>query len=264
MISIITPFYKSEKYLGDAIQSVLNQSYSDWEIILINDGSPDNSKEIALSCNDSRIRYFEQKNKGVSAARNLGLANMKGNFFCFLDADDVLPKQSLESRLEIFKSAPNIIFVDGVVHKKDSLLKTTFDEWYPNFSGNPLKDLVSLTGSSFLGLTWMIKRIPNKKYCFYENLSHCEDLFFYMQLAREGGDYAFTTEPILHYRDSPNSAMKNLKGLEKGYRFVEYQINQWPEITNDLLKSYKYKYKRAMCLAYLRGFQPFNAIKALF
>ncbi|GAA5036498.1 hypothetical protein GCM10011506_30350 [Marivirga lumbricoides] len=264
MISIILPFFNSEEYLKESIQSVLNQNFHDWELILVNDGSTDNSKDIARSYRDSRIYYFEQENKGVSEARNLGLRNMKGDYFCFLDSDDVLPPKSLKSRLSIFELNPNIHFVDGRVIKMDKTLNITTQEWQPTHEGNPLKDLVSLNGNCFLGLTWMIKRISGKNYQFDTNLTHSEDLLFYMKLARNGGEYSFTDDPILYYRDTPHSAMKNLKGLEHGYRFTGNSIKEWNEVDKKLLKTYQFRYKKAMFLAYLRVFQPINAILTIF
>lgn len=263
MISIITPFYQSQKYIEESIKSVLHQNYQDWELLLINDGSKDKSKEIALSFKDKRIRYFEQENKGVSAARNLGLINMKGDYFCFLDADDIIPNNSLESRFKLFDTNPLLTFADGRVKKFDQKMENITKSWTPEFIGNPFKDLISLTGKSFLGLTWMIKRDKEKKYQFNESISHSEDLLFYIELSKDWGNYSFTTETILHYRDTPNSAMSDLKGLEQGYRFIEKKMKRWNEVDKKLLKTYRYKYRRAMFLAYLKATQPFNAIKSI-
>ncbi len=264
MVTIIIPFYKSEKYLKAAIASVLSQSFQKWELLLINDGSKDQSKYIVESFQDSRIKYFEQENRGVAAARNVGLDNMKGDYFCFLDADDVLPPNSLKSRLKVFEKSADILFVDGVVHKMDEGLATVNEKWSPSFYGNPFTDLIKLTGKSFLGLTWLIKRNPKETYRFEEGLTHCEDLFFYLQLTQKGGVYAYTSDVILHYRDNPTSAMKNLKGLEKGYRFIENRIKDWA--TLDKLDNiiYKYKYRKAMILAYIKQKHISSAFKMLF
>lgn len=252
MISIITPIYQSERYLTDTIKSVLDQSYSNWELLLINDGSTDQSKDIALSFQDSRIRYFKQENKGVSAARNMGLANMKGDFFCFLDADDQFPVRSLESRYKVLQSSSDLTFADGKVKKFDQEMQQLIDTWTPQFTGEPLADLVSLTGKSFRGQTWLIRREKGRSYQFDENITHAEDLFFFMELARNGGVYAFSNETILHYRISPNSAMSNLEGLEKGYRYVENKIKSWVEVNPSDFRIFQWRYKKAMTLAYLR------------
>ncbi|MFT4803160.1 MAG: teichuronic acid biosynthesis glycosyltransferase TuaG, partial [Psychroserpens sp.] len=252
MISVILPFFNSDQYLEASIDSVINQSIDNWELLLINDGSTDHSKTIALSFADSRIRYFEQKNRGVSAARNLGLANMKGDYFCFLDSDDVFPSKSLESRILVFENSTNIDFVDGVVRKMDQKLNLEIEKWSPNFFGNPLHDLVKLTGKSFLGLTWMIKKKRGKKYQLQEGLTHCEDLYFYLQLSLEGGKYSFTNEVTLFYRDNPASAMKNLLGLKNGYRFIESKLNMISDLSFTDKLVFKYKFRKAMMLAFLK------------
>ena len=86
--SIIIPVYNKETFIQNTLQSVLRQTFSDFEIVIINDGSTDKSESIILSFQDNRIRYFLKENEGVSSARNLGIAKSNGQYICFLDADD--------------------------------------------------------------------------------------------------------------------------------------------------------------------------------
>ncbi|MFT4848227.1 MAG: teichuronic acid biosynthesis glycosyltransferase TuaG [Marivirga sp.] len=258
------PAFNVSDYIIDAIQSVLNQTYSNFELLIINDGSTDNTKNVIQNFCDSRIKYFEQENKGVSAARNVGLVHMSGNYFCFLDADDEFPKTSLESRLNVFDKSEDILFVDGTVQNMGDSISSTQSIWSPHFTGCPLKDLVKLTGKSFFGLTWMIKRDRNRTYSFNEKMTHCEDLLFYMELARDSGFYTYTNETILHYRDTPNSAMKNLEGLENGYRQVENEIKQWKEISNFEIFIFDYKFKKAMFKAYIKKLNFARALRIVF
>ena len=97
LISIITPCYNSQEYLRETISSVLNQSYRNFEWILINDGSSDKTEEIILEIEDERIKYLYQENKGQCAASNLGLSQSKGQFIKFLDSDDLLNDTHLEN-----------------------------------------------------------------------------------------------------------------------------------------------------------------------
>lgn len=96
-ISIIVPVYKVEQYLSKCIESILSQSFPDWELLLIDDGSPDKSGEICdeYSLKDSRIRVFHKVNGGVSSARNFGLEESEGEWIVFVDSDDWLPKTAL-------------------------------------------------------------------------------------------------------------------------------------------------------------------------
>ena len=90
MISIIIPVYNAASYLDKCIESILHQKYKDFELLLINDGSTDNSGDIcdAFALKDNRISVFHQQNQGVSAARNLGIEQAKGEWLQFIDSDD--------------------------------------------------------------------------------------------------------------------------------------------------------------------------------
>lgn len=252
MISIILPFYNASKYLRESIDSSLAALPQGDELLIINDGSTDSSKEIALSFQDPRIRYFEQENKGVAAARNVGLANMRGDYFCFLDADDIFPPHSLSARLQKFKENPYLDFADGEVLLYDHSLSRINSKWSPSYKGNPFADLVQLKGGTFLGVTWLIKRRPEINYRFKEGFTHGEDLLFFMELSRSGGQYDYVNEPILHYRDTPGSAMKNLKGLEMGYRTIEQCIQKWPEVKMFDMLNYRLRWRKFMALDYLK------------
>ncbi|HAP64561.1 MAG TPA: glycosyl transferase family 2 [Cytophagales bacterium] len=218
LVSVIIPFYNAEAFLAETLDSLLNQSHSHWEAWLINDGSRDNSAQIAqeFAQKDARFRYHEQENAGVSAARNVGLGKMTGDFFCFLDADDVFPENSLADRLHIFQQDSAVEFVDGQVEVKDAQLKSVQSVWMPSFEGAPLADLVAITGRSFFGPTWMFRRLPNRTYAFVVGHTHGEDLLFYIQQAQYGGLYRYTKSTILNYRKGHGSAMSNLKGPEEG------------------------------------------------
>lgn len=122
LISIIIPNYNSEKYLKQCIDSVLLQTYKDFELLLINDGSTDSSGQICnqYSEKDDRIRVFHKQNGGVSAARNLGLQNAKGEYICFIDSDDYVSENYLSDFVDIVSQNENVDFViQGFVILKD-------------------------------------------------------------------------------------------------------------------------------------------------
>ena len=98
-LSVIVPVYKVEKYLVRCIDSILAQTFVDFELLLIDDGSPDKSGDICdeYACKDTRIRVFHKENGGVSSARNLGLENVRGNILTFIDADDWIDVDCFEN-----------------------------------------------------------------------------------------------------------------------------------------------------------------------
>ncbi|MEG1311641.1 MAG: glycosyltransferase family 2 protein [Romboutsia sp.] len=106
LVSIITPMYNSEKFIEKTIESVLNQTYQNWEMLIVDDCSSDNSSEIvkAYVQKDSRIKYMRTKtNQGVSNARNIALKNAQGQFLAFLDSDDIWHKEKLEKQIDFMK-----------------------------------------------------------------------------------------------------------------------------------------------------------------
>ncbi len=104
MISIIVPVYNAGKYIKETIESVLSQSYADFELLLIDDCSKDDSEEIIKSFKDDRVKYIKQpENKGAWAARNRGLEEAKGRYIAFLDADDLWEKDKLKKEFEFMQ-----------------------------------------------------------------------------------------------------------------------------------------------------------------
>ncbi|MBQ9782222.1 MAG: glycosyltransferase family 2 protein [Clostridia bacterium] len=105
LISVIVPVYNVQKYLPRCIESILNQSYKDIELILVDDGSPDNTGEICdyYAKKDSRVVVIHKENGGVSSARNAGLNIAKGKFINFVDSDDYIPNDSLENLINLQK-----------------------------------------------------------------------------------------------------------------------------------------------------------------
>ena len=106
LVSIITPMYNSEKFIEETIKSVINQTYKDWEMIIVDDCSTDNSPNIVKPYvdNDNRIKYIRAKsNQGVSHARNLALKEAQGQFIAFLDSDDIWNEEKLEKQINFMK-----------------------------------------------------------------------------------------------------------------------------------------------------------------
>lgn len=262
-ISIIMPCYNAELFIRQAIDSVLIQNYPIWELLIINDGSTDHSKDIILSYKDSRIRYYEQENYGVSAARNIGLKYMQGDYFCFLDSDDVLQPESLATRLAIFHDNDKIAFVDGRVEKRDENLNTVIDTYIPTFKGDPLSEILKLSTSCLLGNSWMIKRKNNRSYFFNTSVTHVEDFLFYLSIA-DGGLYSYTNYKILIYRARKNSAMKNLIGLENGYLTFIKEASKHPNFNLQNRIFLKIKILKIMVLSYLNEGKIINCLLVFF
>lgn len=106
-VSVVLPFHNRINWVKNAVDSVLNQSYNNFELILIDDGSIDDVKELLIIA-DERIRYYHQSNKGVSAARNKGIYLARGEFIAFLDSDDLFMPKKIEEQLKCFDEYPDV------------------------------------------------------------------------------------------------------------------------------------------------------------
>ncbi|HLO50073.1 MAG TPA: glycosyltransferase [Kamptonema sp.] len=110
-VSVVIPSYNCASYIAEAINSVFNQTYSDWEVIVVDDGSKDDTRAV-VKCYGDRIRYIYQKNQGVSIARNHGIQLARGEFVAFLDADDFFLPDKLAAQIAMFAAQPSL----GIVH----------------------------------------------------------------------------------------------------------------------------------------------------
>jgi len=263
LVSVIMPVYNAEKYVASSIQSVINQSYQSWELLIINDGSTDNSESIILKIQDDRIHYLNQQNQGVSAARNVGLRNMNGDYFCFLDADDLLAPDSILFRLQAFSEDREVEFVDGQVEIFQDEVSKPKGNYMPNFEGNPFNKLVALSEECFFGITWMIKRVNDKSYHFKESLSHGEDLLFYMSIAQTG-IYKSIREVIYQRRIVDGSAMSNLRQLELGYKTILSEVSKFDRVNTEQIEYLRKKIKSILVKSNIRSGNFFHALNVLF
>jgi glycosyltransferase involved in cell wall biosynthesis len=121
--SIVLPTFNREKLLGKAVESIINQSFKNWELLIVDDGSTDNTESLISSFNDNRIKYHWQPNMGRSAARNKGISLAAGNYICFLDSDDYYLSEHLQSFLVSIQQKKHAIaiFVKGLLLEKDSI-----------------------------------------------------------------------------------------------------------------------------------------------
>lgn len=132
MISVIVPVYKVEKYLRKCVESIQKQTYTDLEIILVDDGSPDRCGEICdeLATEDKRIKVIHQKNEGLSCARNVGIANSSGEYISFVDSDDYIADQMLETLIDVITESNCDISMCGcqiTAENGDKIASDVFD-----------------------------------------------------------------------------------------------------------------------------------------
>lgn len=217
-VSVILPVYNAEKYINEAVQSVIDQYWKNWELLIVNDGSTDGTRIYLDSLADSRIKVIHQENRGVSAARNVALDLAKGEYITFLDADDVLPPMSLEARVSYLQTHPEVDIVDGVISVRNEVLEVELRSYMPYYNGPLLARLLKLDDKVFFGVPYMFRRSILGNNLFEEDMTHCEDLLFYLRMAAQSkSNYGYVDDVVYYCRVNSFSAMSNFKGLERGY-----------------------------------------------
>lgn len=204
-VSIIMPAYNASSTIKEAINSVLGQTFSDFELIIVNDGSSDHTEKIILSIRDDRIKYFNQQNKGQCAANNFGLSQAKGEFIKFFDADDIMNDYHIEAQFLAIKNSKNAIasckwcrfYNDDIKSAKfiPELVWKNLDsiEW--------LKVSLSQRHDMMGGCLWLIpKTILDKVGGWDERLSLNNDFEFSVRILLAAEKVLFVEEAFLYYR----------------------------------------------------------------
>jgi glycosyltransferase involved in cell wall biosynthesis len=234
-VSVIIPCYKGERYLAEAIESVLNQTYPIAELIVIDDGSPDNSKQVALRY--PQVKYLYQKNQGVAAARNRAIAESSGEYLVLLDQDDRLLPNAIEIGAGILNENPDLMFVVGPCVLIDEQGKRT-DKGRTVLenpvSGSIYRTLLRGTGlnppSRFIFRRTLFDAIGN----FDGILNAAEDYDFYLRASARFPAHSHA-EPVVEYREHRNSgtnrtrSASHLDDIFKIYAKQYAQAQQNPE-----------------------------------
>lgn len=264
LISIIMPAYNAARTIGEAIRSVQQQSWTHWELIVVDDGSTDRTAEVVEAVHDARIHLQRQPNAGVSAARNRGLDVARGVFVAFLDADDSYPPNSLRARAERLMARPEAAFADGAVMALDDRSGALSPRHSPTFQGDPFPLLMAMDRRVFFGPSWMIRRTAIGETRLPMGMTHAEDLAFCLSLARRG-IYVATPEVVLHYRTGHASAMSDLKGLHRGYRQLYLHAAYLaPPPEAAALQALWERIRTVMWRSYLKAARPWDALRVLF
>jgi glycosyltransferase involved in cell wall biosynthesis len=234
LVSVIIPMYNCEGLISDTLNSVQNQTYSNWECIIVDDGSTDLSGQIVIKyCKiDDRFQYYKKQNAGPSCARNLGLKKSKGEFIQYLDSDDVIPNHRLKLMIEKYENTENniILYSDLLVGDNSDIYNTSrfsartsldrdidFKLMYRHF-GN---DILFIPGCI------LFPRDSLNNVLWDETLTHSEDWDYYLKVTRINHFY-FRHIPIdlFYYRNSSNSLSKNLvKIYESNFKILERYRN---------------------------------------
>ena len=204
LVSVIIPCYNQGHYLAEAINSVLEQNYQPVEIVVVDDGSTDDTRLIAQTY--PSVKYVYQNNQGLSAARNTGIDNSYGNFLVFLDSDDWLLPEALEANIKYLQDNPEAVFVAGSHKKVDS--KGVIPKIIEPGKTQPYHRLLYSNYIEMIAAV-MFRRSVFDLYRYDTSLKSCEDYDFYLRITRDHPIINHTKE-IAVYRIHENSLSKNI------------------------------------------------------
>ena len=266
-ISIIVPVYNTEQYLPSCIDSILNQSYTDFELLLIDDGSKDGSGKIcdAYAEKDSRVRVFHKENGGVSSARNLGLQEARGEWVCFVDSDDELMPNGLQTMVGSISEEVDLV-MGGYYELEGETLQTDTT----SFGGNGIIDqdkaLLTMYPSvdlPYMGYPWgkLFKRnlVLENGLSFDELIRIKEDTLFVVEyLCGIQLRVCYISTPVYKYAKLPTGVMGGMNQSYNPNYLTSFDavvrmnklVQRLPSISESLSNAAKYEVVNRVYLVY--------------
>lgn len=224
LVSVIIPTYNRSTYILEAITSSLGQTHNNCEIIIIDDGSTENTKAfISQYLSNPKIKYFFQKNSGVSSARNKGLKESTGKYIQFLDSDDLISNKKIEKQVAFLEVNKKFfgVYCDTYYFNRtiDNLITT-----YRKFEIRSGSLLNRLTSSNFIPVNSMLIRKPDV--FFDELLTVSEDWDFWLRLSLQNKEFSCIDEKLNYVRIHENNMSKNRNRMLKGELAVLDKLEQ--------------------------------------
>ena len=244
-VSVIIPAYNAASFIGDALDSVFNQTYSDYEVILVNDGSPDTAElRKSIAPYSDRLTYIEQENRGPSAARNHAIQKARGEFVAFLDSDDTWLPSYLAEQMQVLTrdSQLDMIYADAWLFGDSSLSGRRFMECSPSRRPVTFESLLRYESSVITSCTVVRREAVIDAGLFDERFVRCEDFDLWIRLAHRGARIDFQEQVLARHRAHDASlaadsiamvasqievlrkAQQNLKLTDAQQKLIEQQL----------------------------------------
>ena len=246
LISVIIPAYKLAPYIGETLASVFAQTFTDYEVIVINDGSPDTVElERALEDFRDRIRYLKQENLGAGAARNTGLRAARGEFIAFLDGDDLWLPNYLDEQIKFARAHDcDLVCADATMFGETAPADKTYMEWLmetaPPVGAVSFRELISAERCLITSGVVARRQPILEAGLFDEALRTAQDFDLWLRLARRGAHLMYQRKALLRYRchahgltgSTLNSINRELNVLDKIEHGYELTADERSEVGN--------------------------------
>ncbi len=211
-VTVIIPTYNSARFLPESLECVLNQTFRDFEILVVDDGSTDNTEQ-AIAPYLGQIRYIKKENGGPAAARNLGISEARGEFIAFLDADDLWMPDKLELQISRMNEHPEfgVVFTDDAIFDETGITRKSLKDQFVISTGNVFDKL--LTDHFICMSSVMIRRKCLEQIgVFDETLIGAEDYNLFLRLASRY-KFGFVNKVVVHKRDHGGNLSENLEQM---------------------------------------------------
>jgi glycosyltransferase involved in cell wall biosynthesis len=230
VVSIIVPCYNQGCFLSETLECISKQEYTDWECLIINDGSSDDTEQVADKWvkNDSRFRYFKKVNGGISSARNVGIKNSQGKYIQFIDADDLIEAHKLASQCDYLEknSSVGIVYGDMRYFPTDQPYQLRYSiadpdvEWLESAWLDPRPILEKLLENNIMGINCPLFRVSvfQNVGLFTEGMHMMEDWFYFIRCAIKGVVFQFipSDNSLALVRIHARSATQNFDKILQG------------------------------------------------
>lgn len=235
-VSIIIPAYNVAAFIGETLASVFAQTFRDYEVIVVNDGSPDTPQmETVLAPYLDRIRYVKQENRGLSGARNTGIREARGEFVALLDSDDAWQPNYLEVQVEIMRRdrTIDVLYSDAFIFGEGVRPGSKFSDVSPSEGEVSFESLVRQKCNVMVSAT-VRRSVLIKNGLFDETLRSSEDFDMWLRIAKSGGRIAYHEQPLVRYRRRPDGLSADpvwmckhiLAVLDKSERSMDLSDNE--------------------------------------
>ena len=225
-VSIVIPAYNVAPYIGETLEAVFAQKFTDYEVIIVNDGSPDTEElEQVLDPFRDRIRYFKQENRGAGAARNVAIQAARGEFIAFLDADDLWLPTYLEEQLKLMQSDNyDLVYCDALLFGDSPIAGRTYMQTSPSNGPVNFKSLVHYECNLVTSGTLARREPILEAGLFDQQLRNGQDFELWLRLVRNGARVAYQRQVLLRYRchddslsstDAVNKIVRQLRIFER-------------------------------------------------
>lgn len=243
LISIIIPTYNRAHLIGETLDSVLAQTYKNWECIIVDDGSIDNTTDVVSEFSDSRIQLFKRptiKRKGASSCRNYGLEMAKGELIQFLDDDDLLDKNKLYEQVKSYSGNNELLTSKWGGFTNNSDLKSRFKykyHSYKNFKkGINLLNTFGLYNEYFPFFVYLTPlKLIDKVGSWNEDLTNNDDAEFFTRVILKASNISFVPKALAYYRYSSTDKLSTINSVAK----IKSVIKSWKLIEKEIVKNSK-------------------------